>query len=262
MVIYHAHCSDGLGAAWVFHQAMPNAEFCPILAGSNEPPDVDGKNVFIVDCAYPRDTILKLRDRARSLLVLDHHKSNMEALGDLDFCQFDMTRSGIGLAWDYLFPHKQRHWLVNYIEDKDLWRWIFPNSREINCAIQSYPLSFEGFYILQDMKPDDLISEGMAIHRYQKNMVDSIVKKAREIEIQGHKVLIVNTNVLQSEVAGFLAINRPFGVSWFENEFGHKVYSLRSKDGGKDVSEIAKKYPGGGGHFHSAGFRLKLGDSI
>lgn len=32
-------------------------------------------------------------------------------------------------------------------------------------------------------------------------------------------------------------------------------YSLRSREGGVDVSEIAKQF-GGGGHKHAAGFRL------
>ena len=34
------------------------------------------------------------------------------------------------------------------------------------------------------------------------------------------------------------------------------VFSLRSEEGGLDVSEIAKKF-GGGGHKHSAGFKVK-----
>jgi nanoRNase/pAp phosphatase (c-di-AMP/oligoRNAs hydrolase) len=36
-----------------------------------------------------------------------------------------------------------------------------------------------------------------------------------------------------------------------------KVYSLRSKEGGEDVSIIAAKF-GGGGHKHAAGFSVPL----
>jgi nanoRNase/pAp phosphatase (c-di-AMP/oligoRNAs hydrolase) len=39
----------------------------------------------------------------------------------------------------------------------------------------------------------------------------------------------------------------------------HRVFSLRSTPEGMDVSEIAKQY-GGGGHKHSAGFRIPLAD--
>lgn len=262
IVIYHALCSDGLAAAWVFHHVMPNAVFYAAKHDGSPPPDVTNKEVFIVDFSYSREIMLDIKNKAKSVVLLDHHKSAMERLGDLDFCKFDMSRSGAGLAWDYIFPDKSRHWLINYTEDKDLWKWSLPNSREINCNLQSHPLTFETLYSFENKKAKDLVPDGTAMLRYQRNMVSDLVKKASEVEIQGYKVLMVNSPVLQSEVAGFLAINRPFGVAWFENESGEKVYSLRSKDTGIDVSKIAGKYPGGGGHMRSAGFRLKIGESL
>lgn len=268
IIIYHAYCSDGLGAAWAFHHKMPNAVFHPAVHGSN-PPDVTGKDVYMLDFAYSRDIVLDMKSKANSLIVLDHHKSKMEELGDLSFCFFDMTRSGAGIAWDYLFS--KRHWLIDYTEDKDLWNWKLPLSREVNANLQSRPLTFDTLYSLEKLDPKSLwnrgewkrfIAEGEAILRAQRNMVDDIIKKAREIEIQGYKVRCVNSPVLQSEVAGYLAHNRPFGVAWFENEAGERVYSLRSRPGGVDVSKIAAHYPGGGGHMASAGFRLKNGMNL
>ena len=256
IVIYHGYCSDGLGAAWAFHQAMPDALFHPAIHNGTLPPDVTDKEVYIVDFAYSRDIMLDIKAKAKSVVLLDHHESAMIKLGDLDFCHFDMHRSGAGMAWDFLFPNKPRHWIINYTEDKDLWNWALPNSREINCNLQSNPLTLDTLYRLAKLSADDLIPDGTAMLRYQRNMVTDIVKKAREVEIQGYKVLMVNSPVLQSEVAGFLALNRPFGVAWFENEIGEHVYSLRSRDGGVNVCEIAAHYPGGGGHPRSAGFRL------
>jgi len=259
IVIYHAHCSDGIGAAWSFRHIMPDATYHAAMHDGSPPPDVTGKEVYIVDFAYSREVLLDMKNRAKSLIVLDHHKSAMERLGDLDFCHFDMNRSGAGIAWDYLFPNKPRHWIIDYIEDKDIWRWTCPNSREVNCNMQSYPRTFETLDMFAQKKPEDLVVEGAAILRHQRNMVTDIVNKARETEIQGHKVLIVNSPVLQSEVAAYLAHDRPFGVSWFENEVTEKVYSLRSTKDGIDVAKVAMKYPGGGGHFRAAGFRLKAG---
>ncbi len=62
----------------------------------------------------------------------------------------------------------------------------------------------------------------------------------------------VSSSTLISDVGHELAKGRPFGVTWFERD-GQRVYSLRSVDGGLDVSEIAKSF-GGGGHEHAAGF--------
>jgi oligoribonuclease NrnB/cAMP/cGMP phosphodiesterase (DHH superfamily) len=265
IVIYHGYCSDGLGAAWAFRRAMPDATFhaaTHIAGGNSPPPDVTGKEVYIVDYAYSRETLLDMKMKAKSLVLLDHHKSAMERLSDLDFCHFDMNRSGAGIAWDYLFPNEPRHWIINYIEDKDIWRWTQPNSREVNCNMQSYPVSFETLDFFATKNAEDFVAEGAAILRHQRNMVTDIVKKAREVEVQGHKVLMVNSPVLQSEVAAYLAHNRPFGIAWFENEGGEKVYSLRSTKEGIDVAKIAMVYPGGGGHARASGFRLSAGTPL
>src|SRR6266568_4571929 len=93
LIISHAHCSDGLSAAWVFYKIYPDATFVFAKYG-DAPPDVNGKEVYILDFSYPRETLLKTNAQARGLLVLDHHKSAKEDLEDLLFCQFDMNRSG------------------------------------------------------------------------------------------------------------------------------------------------------------------------
>jgi len=261
IVIYHAHCSDGIGAAWCFYRKYPQAQFIAAKHDNSAPPDVTGKDVYIVDFSYSRETLLEMKSMANSLIVLDHHKSAMERLGDLDFCTFDMKRSGAGMAWDYCNPGEQRPWLINYTEDKDLWNWKLEHSREINAAIQSYPTTLESLNILNQMSPVDLRHEGAAILRANRNMVDDLAVKAQMQDIAGYRVPVVNSPVLQSEVCNYLAKNMPFAAAWFENEVGDRVYSLRSTDGGVDVSKVAAEY-GGGGHMKAAGFRIRAGEKL
>ncbi len=99
----------------------------------------------------------------------------------------------------------------------------------------------------------ELMMEGKAIVRYEDQLVKSIVRVAREIEFDGHKVLAANTSVLFSEVAGKLAEGRPFGIAWMIRSDGKRSVALRSREGGIDVSEIAKRH-GGGGHRNASGF--------
>lgn len=101
-----------------------------------------------------------------------------------------------------------------------------------------------------------LVAEGAAILRYQSNIVAKAIASASEITIGGYKVLAVNATTLQSEIAGELAKSRPFGACFFLDAWGVKVWSLRSREGGVDVSEVAKLY-GGGGHVRAAGFQEK-----
>jgi hypothetical protein len=58
--------------------------------------------------------------------------------------------------------------------------------------------------------------------------------------------------------ANMLAEGRPFGACYYDNAEGKRVFSLRSKDEGADVSEIAVAY-GGGGHARASGFTALRG---
>lgn len=257
LVLYHAGCWDGFCAAWVFRNHKDrDAEFVPVQYGS-QPPDVSGRVVYILDFSYPRDVLLAMHKVAHSLVVLDHHKTAQAALDGLSFCRFDMDKSGARLTWEHFCGDEPAPWQVYYTEDRDLWLWRQADSKEINAALRSYPLTFEAWDEL-DATPgiiSDLIIEGRAILRAENQIVNGLAAQAHETEIAGHKVLMVNATVFASEIAGKLAIGRPFGVVWFEGDDRERVYSLRSAPDGIDVSEIAKSY-GGGGHKHAAGFRV------
>lgn len=262
IVIAHGDCSDGLVGAWCFHKAIPDATFHFARYGSCAPPDVSGKEVYVVDFSYPRDVLIEMAAKANYIRVLDHHKSAQEALEGLDFCGFDMERSGAGLAWDHLFPDQERHWIVDYTEDRDLWRFDLPYSREVNAVLQSHPLTFDALYALEKKSWRSLVPAGEAILRSHQQLVNQICEKAREVEIQGYKILMANTSVLQSEVGSKLAEGRAFGVAYFENEVGDRVYSFRAdKKSETDLTKIVAAY-GGGGHRTAAGARLKAGESL
>lgn len=85
-VIYHYACQDGFGAAWAAHQRIGDTspkgveiQYVSAKYGS-EPPDVTGRHVAIVDFCYEREQLDAMVEKAASLVVLDHHKSNRERL--------------------------------------------------------------------------------------------------------------------------------------------------------------------------------------
>ena len=267
LVIYHGGCWDGFCAAWVARRALgADCDFVPINYSENAP-DVTGRVVYILDFSFPRKLTLGMAFLAKRLFILDHHKTAQKELEGISlvhghpdegtniFRKFDMTKSGGRLTWEHFFPGKTSPWLVDYTEDRDLWTWRLPESRAVNAALRSYPLDFDTWdFIAQDMA-SEFIVPGRAILRREKQIVDSHVGFAREVELDGHKVLSVNATVMTSEIAGELAKDRPFGVCWFERKDGRRIFSLRSREGGVDVSEVAKKF-GGGGHPAAAGYEV------
>lgn len=156
LCIYHANCADGLLAAWAVHRALPDAEFAA-ASYSGDPVGSRGRraegggwdftalrdrDVLIVDFSYPLATLRAIAAEARSVLVLDHHKTAQEDLAtllppttwigdqetfpapyadwlaDTDAADqpvaaiFDMNRSGAGITWDYLNPRADNRQLA------------------------------------------------------------------------------------------------------------------------------------------------------
>jgi oligoribonuclease NrnB/cAMP/cGMP phosphodiesterase (DHH superfamily) len=235
-------------------------EFFPGKYGQ-EPPDVKGANVIIVDFSYNRQTMDKIINDAVRVTILDHHKTaqaDLEGIFDSEpwvFGAFDMERSGAGLAWDY-FHSNRRPRLIDYIEDRDLWRFALPGSREYHAAVSSWPMTFETYDRLVEVSLNDMIDVGediLRVHMQQVN--DMIGMTKRRMVIGGHNVPVANLPVTMCSDAGnIMCKDEPFAAVYYDNSEGVRCFSLRSTDAGLDVSEIAKLY-GGGGHRNASGFR-------
>lgn len=262
LCLYHKNCTDGLAAAlavrkhlWDISQ-MKGSRFTTAQYGDN-PPDVTGLDVIVVDFSYPRDVLLEMKARAKSLVVIDHHQTAQEALEGLDFCIFDMTKSGAVLAWEHFHPNKPLPRLMEYVQDRDLWQWKLPFSQEVSAALRSYkPFLNEWERFLDDYSLASLIAEGAAILRYQNQAMDMVLAQPVEmVELGGYTVPCLNATHLISELGNKLAEGHPFAALYFDTGDGKRVFSLRSTDAGVDVAEIAKLY-GGGGHRNAAGFTI------
>jgi len=284
LCIYHGGCDDGFGAAFVVNRFFAGEVDFHYGVHQQGPPDVSGRHVLLVDFSYERATLERMAKEARSIVILDHHKSAAEDLAafaahDSDsstlkwpdiprlleelarlgrapvIAIFDMTRSGAGITWDFFFGPRPRPWLIDYIEDRDLWRKALPHCDEIIMALDSYPHDFDTWQRILDGGPDALLADGRAIHRYHRTIVDALKRNAVRGVIGGVEVPVVNAPPqFTSEVAGELAEGEPFAACYWNHPHG-TTYSLRSRKGGMDVAEIAKLY-GGGGHPQAAGFTV------
>jgi oligoribonuclease NrnB/cAMP/cGMP phosphodiesterase (DHH superfamily) len=257
--IYHGNCADGFGAAWVVRKAKgeQNVEFVSGIY-QEPPPEVEGRDVFIVDFSYKRPVMEQLVERARNVVVLDHHKTAADDLVGLRGASivFDMNRSGATIAWDYFFPGEPKPQLLLHIEDRDLWRFVLAKTREIQATVFSHPYNFQVWDELMRANMADLAKEGEAIERKHFKDVEELTGVVtRRMVIGGYNVPIANLPyTLVSDAAHKLCKGEPFAGCYWDTPSG-RVFGLRSTDEGVDVSEIAKQY-GGGGHRNSAGFRI------
>lgn len=258
LVLYHDQCVDGFTAAWCAWLLYGDAAEYVAVQYGQPPPVVAGRDVLVLDFSYPRYVMLRMAAEAKSLCVLDHHKSAEAAIGDLPFVTFDMNRSGAGLAWDVLHSGAPRRWLIDYVEDRDLWRWKLKLSKEVSARIGVHPRDFEAWCELDAASVEDVADEGSGILLAIEAYVRTHKSHARRAlwEESEPEFWIVNTTAHISELVGALAEGEPFAMGWFQRADGVFVYSLRSREGGADVSALAAEY-GGGGHRHAAGFTSK-----
>lgn len=275
LCIYHGKCADGFTAAWAVYSRFGHAiDFHPGVY-SEPPPDVTGRDVLIVDFSYKRPVLEQMIAQAKSMLVIDHHKTAAEDLAflpkvsyyDTDLPKaaafFDMERSGAGLAWDFFNPDKPRPALVNYAEDRDLWRFKLPHSREISAFTFSHEYTFENWDALATTLEESFataVAAGDAIERkHHKDVAELVAACKRRVVIGGVEVWAASLPyTLTSDAGHLMATGEPFAACYWDTP-GGRVFSLRSTDEGHDVSAIAKQY-GGGGHKNASGFTVPLSE--
>ena len=261
--IYHENCADGFGAAWVVHKALGDIEF---FAGKYQepPPDVTGKDVVMVDFSYKRPVLLEMAEKANSILIIDHHKTAIEDLVNLPWkvtTKFNIGCSGAILTWEWFFPGQEPPPLLLHIEDRDLWRFALPHTREILAAVFSYPYDFKVWDQLMTKPILTLWAEGSVINRkHLKDIKELLNVTTREMCIGGYRIPIANLpHTLTSDAANELAKGKPFAGCYYDAPNGRN-FSLRSTGEGVDVSVIAKQY-GGGGHRNASGFRVSFAEA-
>ena len=271
LCIYHGNCMDGFTAAWVVRKCYgeENVEFYPGVY-QTPPPDCKGRDVIIVDFSYKLPIMEKILDECASLVVLDHHKTAIEDLTIL-FAhmgvrgEFDMNRSGAMIAWDWYYPNVTPPKFISYVQDRDLWKFELPNTREIVAAIFSYEYDFNTWdeLVLQcegELGLSRLVTEGTAIERKHFKDINELLKIVTfKVNLEGNEVLLANLPyTMTSDASAILAKKSLSGIGGcFWDTVNYREFSLRSnkEDNGPDVGEIAFKL-GGGGHKHAAGFKL------
>lgn len=293
IVLYHANCNDGFGAAWAFDQLAPYSSRKITLKGVsygeaiehilNLDEDNSKRDVWILDFSFPANDLIALAERFNQVVVIDHHKTAIEGIfeplglneqyqvPDNLHIVWDLHRSGAGLTWDYLFhtftPPKadySRPQLINYIEDRDLWKHKLPDTKEISAVISATSKTIKDYnelsYALR-WEYSAIVYAGRLLLGQYTQMVEDIVKLASPCTIYDatgnkHEGLCANcTGQFASDVGSHLAkISGTFGGTYYSAADRSTKFSLRSF-GDYDVSAICKTY-GGGGHKNAAGFTL------
>jgi len=268
VLVLHHDDADGFGAAFAAHNAMPDCDvtFIPVQYGQ-DPPELaltgNYAEVFILDFSYKREVMLTLHKvNHGALLCIDHHKTAQAELEGLDFCRFNMEKSGAVLAWEYFMDFLAPP-ILQYVQDRDLWKFKLPYSKAVNAYIATLPNDFS---VWAEFNLETATQAGEAILAFQNEQIQRRLKEVELVSLTDPRgedywepfhIPCTNASDNISELGDAMCRaypDAPFSMSYCDRKEGLRSYSLRSRFG-FDVSEVARAF-GGGGHAGAAGFTL------
>lgn len=264
-------------------------------------PDVAADSLVIMaDFSFPPDQMIELASKCRGVIMLDHHLTAARALPELRekikstkarvVPYINQTWSGAVLAYAFTqvfgdndgnppevdasfeYPNgfnlaMNNHLqsipkLFQYVQDRDLWQWSLPLSREFSEGLMLYPQTFDDWEDLVynfDWHFEHIVTIGKAAITYRDKILSSVIpSRVFLMKIGGFVVPTVNLpGIFGSEAGNLLSKDQPFAAS-FSITGNEVLFSLRSTSPeGMDVAQVATIY-GGGGHKNAAGFHCSL----
>ncbi len=211
-------------------------------------------------------------------------KDNEQQFNKIDnlYIEFDMDRSGCQITWDYFSENKERPFFVDYIADRDLWKWTLPNSKEINNAM--FNLNYINPYDLTKItqllenieeKKEYLKTYGSIVESINEKEIkiglSNAVEATMTIDDKKYKIWLGGniSHGLRSEFGNKLCYKQfkngdlpDFSVIWMYSPNNDEWWiNLRGLDSGPDLSVISKKF-GGGGHKNASGLTIKHKDGL
>ncbi len=263
LILYHADCDDGFGAAFAAWLKFGNAaDYRAVYYGDVIPPELmQGRTVFILDFSFSPAVLNTMARHAEKIILLDHHLSaaaqwaDIAPMPNVDI-QFDMNRSGAQIAWDYFHPGSPRLALIDHIGDRDLWRFTMSDTKAICAGLSLIPTRFEAWQDAANQL-DALVAKGLIVLEVLQRQIDSALRRElRPVTLCGFQGLSTNAIANTSEIGQAIAQRSgTFSLTFFIK--GDQVICSLRSIAPFDVSLIATQY-GGGGHAQASGFTLSI----
>ena len=260
VVLYHAHCQDGYGAAFAAYKKFGDTATYIACKDRLVPPiGLIDKEIYILDYSFPKEVLLQLERDNKRLVILDHHFSAKEAVESVKEHVYSEDHSGAYIAWEY-FVSKDVPEFIKILEMIDLSKDTLNGYSDVVPYILSKPFKFEVYEeLLNAFKDEQRIVKmkeiGKAQDDYLELIIEAIINEPDFVEFEGYRIPCVNFSLPINEKS--LALKRlytkhpPFAMSYRFDDGMVKI-SLRG-NGEVDLTKLAGKY-GGGGHKNASGF--------
>lgn len=284
--IFHKGCLDGFtGFTIAYNSGQLTRDvfiYQDVPSTNKVPPDIDHRNILIIDVAYKKEILEIIFRYAKSVVFIDHHVSIHQDTIELEAKYgknknisiiYDVDHAACMLTWKFFHKRQKSPRFLKYVEDQDTGTWKYKRTKPFIYALKAYfNLSIEQssinkwFGLMNDEMVDRMIRRGRVIRRYNDHLIGTNLPKHSRERFPSQKVFQMNpqifTNPGQYTVAVFNGVGCPsitdlavealhriecdFVIMWTMNlDRRDYVMSMRSKE--VDVSKICQIF-GGGGH--------------
>lgn len=253
------------------------------------------EQVWIVDYSIKPAEMTRLLEITKDVVWIDHHKTAIEMYSNYPHKIKGIRedgQAGCVLTWKYVHWWTDRGGDKEYFEridpdlpvpecillvgDRDIWAWRYGDeTKHFYSGSQLYNTNPDSDFwwncLAHETKDvegtgnakyrengvkfwNKLILQGETIEKFKLQFYGELAKSiGYEVQFEGHECFAVNVARISSDVFGDLIEQYDILLPHFHNgtQWTVSLYSKRI-----DVSEIAKKY-GGGGHIGAAGFRCE-----
>jgi len=282
-VIFHKGCLDGFTSFIVLHKSGKISDsaiiYPDVPSAKVPPPNLENKDVIILDVAYKYDVLMSVSEKAKSVTFIDHHVTihgDVEKIKKLNSnikIIYDEKECGASLAWQTFNKNKKLPLFIRYIKDNDIGTWKLKYTHHFIAALDAnynFSLNYENIRkwnaLFNKIIVQKLISRGKIYKEYMDYLLD-INSRRYSMELfpseviyeqyseyfkkpAEYKVAVVcgsgcpSTSLLGAKMMNTLDCD--FVIVWnLHLDKKEYVLSFRSKE--IDVGNIAKMF-GGGGH--------------
>jgi len=289
-VFYHSADLDGWCSGAIVKYKYPEAEMFPINYGDKfpwgeiKPDDV----VYMVDFSLPVEEMDRLNNRLQQNFIwIDHHIGAIKDYGNMLMRYLpilgsrDASCAACELAWVYIFgsfSHVPK--FIRLLSLYDTWNhndeefdWDFieefqygfkARSRDPKIDMKFWEDRFHNLEKMNKMEQLDYVrfiaDTGRLIKSYVEDRYRSeISTRSYKIDWEGYKCLVINSDPY---IANFMTRSKEFEGCDIAVNYANKrgegwIVNLRTLENEIDLSELAKKYKGGG-HRSAAGFNCRV----
>jgi len=271
MIVLHHNGPDGRCAAAIVrlaHLPLDDIEYVELDYHTHEFRDVKPEEwVYIVDYSLPPEIMNKILEVTENVVLIDHHASTPGKMEQYvgkytAVVNCDGPESGCSLTWKHFFPEEEMPEALQLIRDYDTWTHaIFPVSTYFTTGLELFDTNPEsyvwddllGFCADYDYVAEDIVQIGRNCVEFRDNLAKTACDEfGFETVWEDCKCFVLYCSTMRSSLCFKERIDQ-YDMCIMVVPHGNGVTIRLYSNEVVDVSEVAKKFDGGG-HKGAGGF--------